>query len=156
MHYFRDKEDLLLFAFRLVAERVGRRWPPRQRASRIPSARCRILRGLPLDAESRAEIRLWFSFLGLALTRPASPRPSAWPTAAGAVVWPSSCEAQRAGRLDLGSTPSARRRLVALVDGLAVQASFEPRAFTGQRHSLLDERLAIAAPLLSRIGRGCS
>ena len=73
VHYFPDKEALVLFAFRTVADRVGRRVVGRPRTRRDPlelARRCSV-EGLPLDAERRAEMRVWFAFLGLALTRPA-------------------------------------------------------------------------------------
>jgi AcrR family transcriptional regulator len=71
-HYFRDKEELLLFAFQTIADRVGRRIDAAKGATSGPLdfARTLLAVGLPLDAERRAEIRVWFAFLGLALTRP--------------------------------------------------------------------------------------
>jgi AcrR family transcriptional regulator len=147
VHYFADKEALLLFAFRLVAERVGRRVAAA--AEREPDplelVRRTLTEGLPLDAERRTETRLWFSFLGLALTRPALAKAQrlayrAWRGHVAQLLR----EAQRAGRLDpeLDSEREAAA-LVALVDGLAVQATFEPRTLSGPRQqALLDERLA--------------
>ena len=147
VHYFADKEALLLFAFKLVAERVGRRVAAA--AEREPDplelVRRTLTEGLPLDAERRTETRLWFSFLGLALTRPALAKAQrlayrAWRARVAQLLR----EAQRAGRLDpeLDSEREAAA-LVALVDGLAVQATFEPRTLSGPRQqALLDERLA--------------
>ena len=76
VHYFADKEDLLLFAFRTVADRVMRRVAAAEEATTDPMelARAMLVEGLPLDRERQAEVRLWFAFLGLALTRPALAR----------------------------------------------------------------------------------
>ena len=76
VHYFSDKEELLLFAFRTVADRVGRRLAAAEERTDEPLelARTWLVQGLPLDAERQAEVRVWFAFLGLALTRPALAR----------------------------------------------------------------------------------
>ena len=147
VHYFADKEALLLFAFGLVAERVRRRMAAAAEREPDPLELVRriLTEGLPMDAERRAETRLWFSFLGLALTRPALAKAQrvayrAWRGRVAQLLR----EAQRAGRLDpeLDSEREAAA-LVALVDGLAVQATFEPRTLTGRRQQeLVDERLA--------------
>jgi AcrR family transcriptional regulator len=91
VHYFADKEDLLLSA--------------------------------------------WFALLGLALTRPALARAQrltyrAWRGRVAELLR----EAQdaRAVRADV-DCPAAATALVALVDGLAIQATFEPRAVSGAR-----------------------
>ena len=114
-------------------------------AALLELVRSQLVEGLPLDAERRAEVRVWFAFLGLALTRPRLAQ-------AGR-------EAYRVWRGRIAKTLAAGQRdsliddsldcereaaeLVALVDGLAIQASFEPRAATKDRQlELLDDRLA--------------
>src|SRR5918998_4180053 len=76
VHYFPDKEALLLFAFRTVADRVMRRVAEAEEATDDPFelARAMLVEGLPLDRERQAEVRVWFAFLGLALSRPALAR----------------------------------------------------------------------------------
>jgi AcrR family transcriptional regulator len=146
-HYFGDKEELLLFAFRTVADRVRRRLAAAAKATTEPLelARTLLTVGLPLDAERRAEVRVWFAFLGLALTRPVLARAQrdayrAWRRRLAKTLQ----EAQRRGELDRALDPEREAAgLIALVDGLAVQASFEPRALSGARQlELVDERLA--------------
>jgi TetR/AcrR family transcriptional regulator, transcriptional repressor of bet genes len=142
-HYFRDKEELLLFAFKEVANRVGGRVAAARESATGPLALVRELLaiGLPLDAERRAETRVWFAFLGLALTRPVLARAQRaayrhWRR----LVADALREAQEQGELD--SRVDVEREaagLVALVDGLAVQATFEPRA---RAQGLVDEHLA--------------
>lgn len=145
-HYFSDKEELLVFAFELIADRVRRRMeghvsPADQPLERV---RAQLIEALPLDEERRTEVRLWFGLLGLALTRPALAAAQraayrAWrDVLAGALT-----EAREQGRLAESLDPHAEAAaLVALVDGLAVQAFFEPRAMGPKRLSeLLDGRL---------------
>lgn len=142
-HYFSDKEELLLFAFQTVADRVGRRVTAARETAAEPLALVRELLaiGLPLDAERRAETRVWFAFLGLALTRPVLARAQRaayrhWRR----LVADALREAQERGELDSGvDVEREAAGLVALVDGLAVQATFEPRAGAQE---LLDEHLA--------------
>lgn len=146
-HYFRDKEELLLFAFQATADRVGRRMSAATKSTTEPLELTRRLlaEGLPLDAERRAEIRVWFAFLGLALTRPVLARAQrdayrAW----RGLLARSLVEAQERGEIDRALDAEREAAgLVALVDGLAVQASFDPRAMSGVRLlELVDERLA--------------
>jgi AcrR family transcriptional regulator len=147
VHYFADKEELLLFAFRTVAERVQRRLAKAEERTADPLelARGMLIEGLPLDRDRQEEVRVWFSFLGLALTRPALARAQrltyrAWRERVAGYLG----TAQEAGALradvDYASEAAA---LVALVDGIAVQATFEPRALSAARQlELVDARLA--------------
>jgi len=137
VHYFADKEALVLFAFRTAADRVGRRLAELEKRTGDPleRARAQLLEGLPLDRDRRDEVRFWFSFLGLALTRPALARAQrvayrAWRDRIADRLR----ESQEAG----GVSPDAdcateAAALVGLVDGLAVQATFEPRALSAAR-----------------------
>jgi TetR/AcrR family transcriptional repressor of bet genes len=146
VHYFSDKEELLLFAFRTVADRVGRRLAAAAERTDEPLelARTWLVQGLPLDAERQAEVRVWFAFLGLALARPELARAQrltyrAWRGRVAALLQ----EAQRRGqiRADVDCSAAAAA-LVAVVDGLAVQATFEPRTLSGRRQAeLVDQHL---------------
>lgn len=142
-HYFADKEQLLLFAFQTVADRVGRRVAAAREASGDPLelARALLAIGLPLDEARRDETRVWFAFLGLALTRPPLARAQrlayqAWRR----IVADALRDAQEKG--DVEEDVDVEREaaaLVAIVDGLAVQASFDPGCLDV---ALVDERLA--------------
>jgi AcrR family transcriptional regulator len=142
-HYFSDKEELLLFAFGTVADRIGRRVATAQEVATGPLGLARELLavGLPLDPERRAETRVWFAFLGLALTRPVLARAQRaayrhWRR----LVADALRAAQEQGQVEPGiDVEREAAELVALVDGLAVQAMFEPRA---RMQDLVDERLA--------------
>jgi AcrR family transcriptional regulator len=147
VHYFGDKEELIRFAFELTADRVARRFDAA--AARLSDplelARTMLVEALPLDRERRTEVRLWFAFLGLALTRPtlgAAQRDAyrAWRRRLAAAL----LDAQERGDLtpDIDCEREATA-LIALADGLAVQASFEPRALPPSRQlELVDEQLA--------------
>jgi TetR/AcrR family transcriptional regulator, transcriptional repressor of bet genes len=147
VHYFADKEDLLLSAFETVADRVSRRLEKveEQTSEPLELARAWLVEGLPLDSDRRAEVRVWFALLGLALTRPALARAQrltyrAWRGRVADLLH----EAQEAGvlRADVDCR-SAAAALVALVDGLAIQATFEPRAVSSERSvQLVDAHLA--------------
>ena len=146
VHYFADKEKLIRFAFRTAADRVGRRLAEIDERTTDPleRARAQLLEGLPLDRDRQDEVRVWFSFLGLALTRPVLARTQraayrAWrdriadrlrlAQESGAIRADADCAAEAAA-------------LVALVDGLAIQATFEPRALTAKRQTeLVDAHL---------------
>jgi TetR/AcrR family transcriptional regulator, transcriptional repressor of bet genes len=146
VHYFSDKEELLLFAFRTVADRVGRRLAAAEERTDEPLelARTWLVQGLPLDAERQAEVRVWFAFLGLALARPAFARAQrltyrAWRRRVADLLE----EAQRRGqvRADVDCAAAAAA-LVAVVDGLAIQSTFESRALSGRRQAeILDQHL---------------
>ena len=138
-HYFADKEELLLLAFHEVAGRSS------ARLTAAGSLREAVAALLPLDAERRAEVRVWFALLGLALTRPGLARAQrdayrdCRAFMAGALR-----EAQERGELARGLDPDCEAiELVAFADGISVQASFDPRAFRPARQlQILDERLA--------------
>jgi AcrR family transcriptional regulator len=141
VHYFADKEDLLLFAFRTVADRVMRRLAAAEEAETDPLelARTMLLEGLPLDRERQAEVRLWFAFLGLALTRPALARDQrltyrAWRQRVAERL----ADAKEQGLVRADVDPETQAAaLVGLVDGLAVQATFEPRVLSADRQLAL-------------------
>ena len=138
-HYFAGKDDLLRLAFRIVVDR-GR---DRAIADSADGGRTRALlvTALPVDAERRAEARVWFAFLGLAVSRPDLARDqrrayTAWRRAVAAAL--------RAEGLPEGRDAQTEAAgLIALVDGLTVQATFAPDRMTAARQlALLDERLA--------------
>jgi AcrR family transcriptional regulator len=146
VHYFETKEELLLFAFRTVADRVGRRLAQAEERTSEPLelARAQLVEGLPLDAERRAEVRVWFAFLGLALTRPALARAQrvtyrAWRDRIADRLRDAQERGHLRAEVDCAAEAAA---LVALVDGLAIQATFEPRALSAERQvQLVDAHL---------------
>jgi AcrR family transcriptional regulator len=150
-HYFNDKEELLMFAFRTVADRVRRRLAAASAASAgaFDYLHRLLEQGLPVDAERRAEARVWFAFLGLALTRPTLARVQrltyrAWRGAVADTLREARARCEIAADVDTEREAAA---LVALVDGLAIQAAFEPRLMSTERQlELLHARLAALRP----------
>jgi AcrR family transcriptional regulator len=147
VHYFSDKEELIRFAFELTADRVARRIEAAAATLTDPLelARTMVVEALPLDRERRTEVRLWFAFLGLALTRPALGRAQrdayrAWRRMLAAALGDAQARGDLAPDLDSDREAAA---LIALADGLAVQATFEPRALPPRRQlELVDDRLS--------------
>jgi AcrR family transcriptional regulator len=143
-HYFSDKEELLLFAFSTVADRVRMRLAEAAERTTEPLelARAWLVAGLPIDNEQQAEVRVWFAFLGLALTRPAFARAQrltyrAWRARVAELLQEAQARGDVRADVDLSAAAAA---LVALVDGLAVQATFEPRALSARRQAELVDR----------------
>jgi len=146
-HYFADKEELLVFAFQTVADRVGQRVVKAAERTRDPLelVRAQLVEGLAIDAERRAEVLVWFAFLGLAETRPRLTKAGRdayrlWRDRVAKTL----ASAQRQGLVDDSVDPTREAAaLIALVDGLAIQASFDARAMPAARQiEILDERLA--------------
>lgn len=74
-HYFATKDEMLLFAFRTVGERVRHRIGVAAAAVGQPPAPRSLLRAmlremLPLDAQSRFEAPVWVAVLGKAVVAP--------------------------------------------------------------------------------------
>ena len=146
-HYFDDKEELLVFAFQTVADRVGRRIVKAAEHTRDPLelVRTQLVEGLAIDSERRAEVRVWFAFLGLAETQPRLAKAGRdayrlWRERVAKTL----AAAQRQGLVDEAVDPKREAAaLIALVDGIAIQATFDPRAVSAERQlELLDDRLA--------------
>jgi AcrR family transcriptional regulator len=141
VHYFADKEELLLLAFSTVADRVRTRLAEAAERTTEPLdlVRAWLVEGLPISREQQAEVRVWFAFLGLALTRPAFARAQrltyrAWRGRVADLLR----DAQERGDVRADVDPSAAgAALVAVVDGLAIQATFEPRALSARRQTEL-------------------
>ena len=141
VHYFADKEELLLLAFSTVADRVRTRLAEaaEQTTEPLDLVRAWLVEGLPIGRERQAEVRVWFAFLGLALTRPDFARAQrltyrAWRGRVADLLR----DAQKRGDIRADVDPSAAAAaLVAVVDGLAIQATFEPRALSATRQTEL-------------------
>jgi AcrR family transcriptional regulator len=145
-HYFDDKEELLVFAFQTVADRVGRRIVKAAEHTRDPLelVRTQLVEGLAVDSERRAEVRVWFAFLGLAECHPQLAKAGRdayrlWRKRVAKTL----VAAQRHGLVDESIDPDREAAaLIALVDGLAIQATFDPRAVSTERQlEILDDRL---------------
>lgn len=126
-HYFENRTDLVLAAFSLVAEDVEARVKDRLERENEPEERVWIAvsEGATLDETRLTEARVWFTFIGLAagipqLRKEVEDRYAIWYR----LVEP---ELVRAG-IPRRRASLVARRLIAMVDGFAIQAMFDPDA----------------------------
>jgi AcrR family transcriptional regulator len=143
-HYFADKEHLLVAALDVVTRTAGARILRRAEADPA-DLRGVLVESLPLDAERRAEWRVWVAFWGSAvgdasLRQEHAGRYAVWRRALGLVL-------ERAGH------PAARRddvaeSLMVAVDGIGLHATLEPESWPPERQlAQLDRALeALPAP----------
>ena len=143
-HYFQDKDELLIFALRLATVRAARRME-----ARVGEAKCGedalrkvLYESLPLDKERRLEWRIWVSFWGRAsgnamMAKEQRRRYVEW----RGVVRDLISEGQARGELrrDVDASDEADS-LLALVDGLGMQATLEPRRLPAKRQRALVDR----------------
>jgi AcrR family transcriptional regulator len=135
-HYFENRDDLLLAAFRLVFEEVMERMEATVAAIPDPTRALTeaLLQAVPIDARQRTEAIVWFTFLGLAAGQPAlrdeaRARYTMWLDFTERTV-----EAVFAdGHLAKGEARRIARLLVSHVDGLTVQAIFDPTGLSMRR-----------------------
>jgi AcrR family transcriptional regulator len=125
-HYFGDKDELLTFAFERVHRNGAERAERRVAAAPSPAAAVRALlaEALPLDATRRREARLWFAYLERARTDAAM----AEVVRRHYRLWSERLEAAlTTAGLDGPAAHDGALELLALVDGLTVQALAAPR-----------------------------
>jgi AcrR family transcriptional regulator len=141
-HYFSSREDLMAAAvgdaYRAAAERMAAR-ADGTGSSPLATLAATLEEALPLDAERRAEARVWLAF---------------WAGAAvsdrlrgvqrgGYATWRDLVarllrEAARAGELRAGLDPRREgERLLLLIDGLTLQATLEPERLPPRRQRAL-------------------
>jgi len=141
-HYFADKQELLEYTLRRTIERAAQRIDARVRegASRLVAI---LEENLPLDARRRDQCRIFIAFWGLAIHDPAlrehqRKRHAAFRKALAAALAEAGPLAGERLDADLEA-----RRLFALIDGIAVQALFEPREWPARLQiELLNRHLA--------------
>ncbi|NED99189.1 TetR/AcrR family transcriptional regulator [Phytoactinopolyspora halotolerans] len=140
-HYFRSKDDLLLFAYRQVVtdinERVAGCLADGERARRTISAVvfASMMELLPLDHRRRGEYRVIRAFLGRSVDNPAM---SAIAGETVRMIHAELATAVRNGKECGEVEPAvdeslAALRIAALVDGLAAQYYQEPDRLVGAR-----------------------
>lgn len=146
-HYFAEKDDLIIGALRHVhAAAAGRMRMARGRhAAGLGALRAVLLEALPLTSAGQFEWRVWLSFWGVAwasapLSAEHRERYAPWHR----LIHDLMREAARLGQTTPGlDLRDAADRLLALVDGLGLQAMYEPRRLTGGRlTAIIDAQLA--------------
>lgn len=126
-HYFGTQSELLIFAMRMVMDRIGRRVgglpipdDPRRAAETV------LLELLPLDDERRAENEVWLAFTARALVDPAlrALRDEGYDLLRSTCLrWVRQLIGPTRPR---GDVDLETDRLFALLDGLAVHAAMRP------------------------------
>ncbi len=146
-HYFADREDLIVGVLRHVHRRSAQRMRRHLDADRLAAEvlAAVILEALPLDAERSIEWKVWLAFWGAAvgdeaLAREHRARYQEWRAVVRRLVGEAVGEASF--RADL-AVRSETDRIVALVDGLGLQATLAPDQLRARRvRTLVVEHLA--------------
>jgi AcrR family transcriptional regulator len=142
-HYFADRHELLLWSYRVAADRSQERFDAAFTASDADLIAC-LTALLPVSPEVADDWRVYFAFWHTATVDPVLAREQRW--------WQRHCRQIIADLLRRRGTdaPVARRQarvLLTLVLGIAAQALFEERSWTGQRQRVF---LAAQAETLLR------
>jgi AcrR family transcriptional regulator len=129
-HYFENRADLLLAAFEHVYESAWERIHARVEENEDPVAGVIAALGeaVPVTDSLRTDTTVWFAFVGLAVGDPelrkvARDGYERWTAYFGEVI-----RAAHPGGISQPEAELIARRLTALVDGLTVQALFDPEA----------------------------
>ncbi len=127
-HYFTNREELLLAAFRLVFEEARGRMQRALAAEADPTQALinALLEAVPITARQRSEAIIWFTFLGLAVGHPTLRAEAQKCYAQWLDIIEQALQAVFPSQ-PLANTTARRtaRTLVSHVDGLTVQAIFD-------------------------------
>lgn len=133
-HYFKDQDELLIYAMRLVNERVEKRalkilketLPPKETVIRV------FLEIVPVDEERRAEMDVWFTFQAhIRHRKDLEGAPGhVLGDAVGKMLAFLAHEGVLKEELDIGLETE---RLYSILDGLALHAFLEPERLVAER-----------------------
>lgn len=143
-HYFADKDEMLLHSLRVSVQLATERFERVDRVDSLRALRDGLAGCLPLDGSRRDEWRVWLAFWGRAAADGAlAAEQRGWYERWRGLVWALILACQEEGtlpaRLDAAWEADA---LVALVDGIGLQATLEPERLTSERQVyLLDRQL---------------
>ena len=145
VHYFGDKNQILIHALRHASRETGMRMlDVHSREKGRAALRGMAAEGLPVDTVRRAEWRVWLAFWGHAIAGAdlrveQNRRYTAWRRLMQAVFLQAQADGELEGRFD----PEREAvLLVAFIDGIGIQAMFEPKRFSPQHQlDLLDGHL---------------
>jgi AcrR family transcriptional regulator len=145
-HYFADKAEMLGYALKRAGEQTGARMDVRiaSAATAAEALRAVLDEALPLDAVRRDEWRVWIAFWGEAigdaeLAELQRARYSIWRGRVRTLLE----RGMEDGSLVATTDPDFdTARLIAFVDGLGIQATFEPRLMpASKQRALIDAEL---------------
>ena len=142
-HYFRDKRELMAFAFGLMVERSTRRVAEAAARSGPTEALAQLL---PLDEERRRETTVWLALMGASLADPGLARElrQRYRRAREATFAPFRAALKAAAPGD--DPEDVADGLMAMVDGLTVDALADPERYPPVR------QLALLHRALERLG----
>ncbi len=142
-HYFRDKEELILFALERVFERTLEAMqaydPERQGIERLEQM---ILTALPLQVSDQADWTVWMAFLGYSIGRENLVREHQKRYAfLRQIISQALADLQVANliRVDLDTILEANA-LIALVDGIGIGVIICPEQFSAEQQKYLVRR----------------
>jgi AcrR family transcriptional regulator len=145
VHYFGDKSQIMVHALRHAARETGLRMlHAHGREKGRAALRAIAEEGLPLDERRRDEWRVWLAFWGQAIAGPElaaeqNQRYTAWRRLFQAVIERTQTDGDLDAHVDV---ERASELLVAFIDGVGIQAMFEPTRFPRRRQlELLDAHL---------------
>jgi AcrR family transcriptional regulator len=145
-YYFKNKDELILYAFCLASMRMGgRMWNKGEESTGTQILRNVILESLPLDEERRLEWQIWVVFYGRAATNPMmSAEYNQWYIEYRSLIRGLVVDGQRNGyyRADIDAAAEANA-IIMLIAGIGTQAILEPRHFTPEfQIELVDRHLS--------------
>lgn len=145
-HYFSGRSELLLFALRLASLRAGMRMAKAGRASpAIKALRAVVAEALPLNDERRQEWAIWMAFWGAAptdpkLAREQNERYAAWRRVVLDLARRCTDERSMGSAVD---PEDAADMLVALIDGVGIQAMLDPERVSARRQMQAVDRMLL-------------
>ncbi|MGO9451375.1 MAG: TetR/AcrR family transcriptional regulator [Candidatus Binataceae bacterium] len=146
VHYFRDKDEIILAALQRACDAVtGRIRSRSNHKSALEALREAIIDALPLGEQSVMEWKVWMNFWGLSLTsarlaQEQDRRYDVWRGIMRGLLE----RAQRKGEIrpDAG-LPRVVDHMIALIDGLGIQAILEPARMKPERiRAVVDNYIA--------------
>lgn len=136
-HYFRDKRELQLLAYRTATLRARRRIEAALAADGADRLQRCIEAMLPLDDERRRDWHVWFAFWGVAVADPQfAAEQKLRARYSRELVERLLAAAPRNGGATHGTSPAqSAESLVAFIVGIAGQALFDPDLWPPERQS---------------------
>jgi AcrR family transcriptional regulator len=146
VHYFQNKDELILHALRTTTMRIGGgMWERGEQATGDDVLKEVLLGALPLNEESRAEWKIWVYFWCRATNNSLMAQEQLrWYVEYRSCVRSLISEGQRSGyfRADINAEEEADS-IIAFVDGIGMQATLDPQRFPAEYlTALLDRRLS--------------
>lgn len=142
-HYFADKRELLQFTLAVSLERRRAQRPRRDALTPAEALRHALIGALPIDDESRRHWIVTVAFCAHATgdDELAAVQRDAYRDFRADMTR----HVERAGRATGAAAQHEAERLIAAIDGVALQALFDPESWPTERQlAMLDRALAVA------------